>query len=122
MHILNQDIEFVEENRPCSYFDERISDIRYKYIYSCSSTQYQGMLERGWRRFGKMHFVPECKECTKCVSIRIDVANYKFSKSNCDHFSLFAGSEFAMLILSFDIFNPMITKVKCFQIINYIQF
>jgi arginyl-tRNA--protein-N-Asp/Glu arginylyltransferase len=28
-----------------------------------------------------MHFVPECKSCTKCVSMRIDVANYKFSKS-----------------------------------------
>lgn len=81
MQILNQDIEFVEENRSCSYFDDRISDIRYKYIYSCSTTQYQGMLERGWRRFGRMHFVPECKTCKKCVSMRIDVANYKFSKS-----------------------------------------
>ena len=55
MHILNKDIEFVEENRSCSYFDENISDIRYKYMYSCSTTQYQGMLERGWRRFGRMH-------------------------------------------------------------------
>ena len=81
MHILNKDIEFVEENRSCSYFDENISDIRYKYMYSCSEEQYQGMLERGWRRFGRMHFVPECKACTKCVSMRIDVANYKFSKS-----------------------------------------
>lgn len=81
MIMQSPDIEFLEENRTCSYFDEKISDIRYKYIHSCSSTQYQGMLERGWRRFGKMHFVPECKSCTKCVSIRIDVANYKFSKS-----------------------------------------
>ena len=81
MQILNQDIEFIEENRSCSYFKEKISDIRYKYMYTCFSTQYQGMLERGWRRFGKMHFVPECKACTKCVSMRIDVTNYKFSKS-----------------------------------------
>ena len=81
MFTQSPDIEFLEENRTCSYFDEKISDIRYKYIHSCSSIQYQGMLERGWRRFGKMHFVPECKSCTKCVSIRIDVANYKFSRS-----------------------------------------
>ena len=81
MQILNQDIEFLEENRTCSYFDDNISDMRYKYMYSCSEEQYQGMLERGWRRFGRMHFVPECKACTKCVSMRIDVANYKFSKS-----------------------------------------
>jgi arginine-tRNA-protein transferase len=81
MHILNKDIEFLEEQRDCSYFDTEISDIRYKYMYSCSTEQYQAMLERGWRRFGKMHFVPECKSCTKCVSMRIDVKNYKFTKS-----------------------------------------
>lgn len=81
MNILNRDIEFIEEQRDCSYFDTEVSDIRYKYMYECSTDQYQAMLERGWRRFGKMHFVPECKGCTKCVSMRIDVANYKFSKS-----------------------------------------
>ena len=81
MNILNKDIEFVEEQRECSYFDDEISDIRYRYMYSCSTEQYQAMLERGWRRFGKMHFVPECTGCTKCISMRIDVANYKFSKS-----------------------------------------
>lgn len=81
MQILNQDIELFEENRGCSYFDEKLSDIRYKYIYSCTIDKYQPMLERGWRRFGRMHFVPECRTCTKCVSMRIDVKNYKFSKS-----------------------------------------
>ncbi len=81
MHILNRDVEFVEEGRECSYFDNKISDIRYRYLHTCATSQYQLMLERGWRRFGKMHFVPECKTCTKCVSMRIDVENYKFSKS-----------------------------------------
>ena len=81
MHILNKDIEFIEEDRECSYFNDKLSDMRYKYMHSCSTNQYQSMLERGWRRFGKMHFVPECKTCTKCISMRIDVKNYKFSKS-----------------------------------------
>ncbi len=81
MNILNQDIEFLEENRDCSYFDEKLSDIRYRYLSSCPTSLYQEFLDRGWRRFGRMHFVPECKSCTKCVSMRIDVANYKFSKS-----------------------------------------
>ncbi|MGM0518882.1 MAG: arginyltransferase [Campylobacterota bacterium] len=74
-------IEFLEESRECSYFDNEISDIRYRYMYSCDTHEYQAMLERGWRRFGRMHFVPECKECTKCITMRIDVKNYKFSKS-----------------------------------------
>ncbi len=81
MHILERNIEFLEENRSCSYFDNEISDIRYRYLHTCSEEDYQNMLEHGWRRFGKMHFVPECKNCNKCVSMRIDVKNYKFSRS-----------------------------------------
>ncbi len=81
MQIINEDLEFVEENRECSYFSNEISDMRYKYINKCSVEDYQNMLEHGWRRFGKMHFVPECTECTKCISMRIDAINYKFSKS-----------------------------------------
>lgn len=81
MHILNQDLEFFEENRTCSYFNNEVSDIRYRFINNCSIEDYQKKLERGWRRFGKIHFVPECKNCTKCVSMRIDVKNFKFSKS-----------------------------------------
>ena len=81
MQVVNQDIEFVEEGRRCSYFSDEISDIRYRYINECDIGDYQNMLEHGWRRFGKMHFVPECKNCTKCVSMRIDVNNFKFSRS-----------------------------------------
>ena len=81
MHILEHDVEFLEEDRDCSYFDTEASDIRYRYIHKCDKDDYQNMLEHGWRRFGKMHFVPECKECTKCVSMRIDIKNYKFSRS-----------------------------------------
>lgn len=75
------DVEFLEENRSCSYFDTEISDMRYRYIEGCDDDLYMKLLERGWRRFGNMHFVPECKTCTKCVSMRIDVQNYQFSRS-----------------------------------------
>ncbi len=81
MQIINEDLEFIEENRECSYFSNEISDMRYRYINKCSLEDYQNMLEHGWRRFGKMHFVPECSSCTKCISMRIDAMNYKFSKS-----------------------------------------
>jgi len=81
MQLLEEDIEFVEQNRECSYFDNEISDNRYRYLQICSTSEYQNMLEHGWRRFGKMHFVPECSNCTKCISMRIDALNYKFSRS-----------------------------------------
>lgn len=78
----SQILEFVEEDKPCSYFEDRLCDIRYRYMESCSVSEQQQMLERGWRRFGNMHFVPECKTCYECVTMRIDVKSFKFSKSD----------------------------------------
>ncbi len=76
-----QVLEFVEEDKQCSYYDDKICDIRYKYMESCTAEEQFNMLQRGWRRFGNMHFVPECKDCHECQTIRIDVKKYKFSKS-----------------------------------------
>lgn len=75
-------LEFVESNQKCSYYDNEISKIRYRYIKECSSSEDESLVQRGWRRFGKLHFVPECEKCKKCVSMRIDVKNYIFSKSD----------------------------------------
>ena len=74
--------EFLEEDKPCSYFDDRLCDIRYKFLDNCDPKTYYKMLERGWRRFGNIHFVPECKSCDACKTIRIDVKNFKFTKSH----------------------------------------
>jgi len=74
-------LEFVEDNRQCSYFEDKTSDIRYKYVEKCSYEEQKAMLQRGWRRFGYMFFVPECKECDECKTLRIDIKNFRFSSS-----------------------------------------
>ena len=74
-------MEILEEGKSCPYFDDKISDMRYRYVDGCSATEHASMLERGWRRFGNMHFVPECKTCEDCTTIRIDINKYKFTKS-----------------------------------------
>ncbi|MEA3512605.1 MAG: arginyltransferase [Campylobacterota bacterium] len=76
-----KNLEFLEENKQCSYFDDKLCDIRYKYMEHCTIEEQENMLERGWRRFGNMHFVPECKTCDMCKTIRIDVEKFEFSKS-----------------------------------------
>ena len=73
---------FIEEQKKCSYFNDKLSDIEYKIMDHCSSSDAFAMLERGWRRFGQINFVPVCRNCTECVSIRIDVKNYKFTQSD----------------------------------------
>jgi arginine-tRNA-protein transferase len=65
----------------CSYLDGKKQTTHYKLIENCDTANSQALIERGYRRFGKMYFRPICSECSECQSIKIDVENYKFSKS-----------------------------------------
>ncbi|SMP86859.1 arginine-tRNA-protein transferase [Epsilonproteobacteria bacterium SCGC AD-311-C15] len=72
--------EFSIEDK-CSYLKDKTQTTHYKVIDKCNSNQCQELIERGYRRFGKMYFRPICSTCQECQSIKIDVANFKFSKS-----------------------------------------
>lgn len=65
----------------CSYIENFEQTTHYKIIDQCSAKTSQDLIERGYRRFGKMYFRPICPLCDKCQSIKIDVKNYTFSKS-----------------------------------------
>ncbi|MEA1892519.1 MAG: arginyltransferase [Campylobacterota bacterium] len=73
--------EFLLNDR-CSYIKELEQTTHYKVIDDCDVFQCQELIERGYRRFGKMYFRPICSTCNECQSIKIDVKNYKFSKSD----------------------------------------
>ncbi len=68
-------------NDKCSYLDDKEQTTHYKVIDNCSSQYTQELIERGYRRFGKMYFRPVCEGCQECQSIKIDINNYTFSKS-----------------------------------------
>lgn len=72
--------EFLLEDK-CSYLDGKKQTMHYKVIDKCSMHANHELIERGFRRFGKMYFRPVCAECEECQSIKIDVQNYHFSKS-----------------------------------------
>ncbi len=65
----------------CSYLENRHQTMHYKIIEESSTDNCSRLIERGWRRFGNMFFRPVCRECTACESLKIDVKNYRFSKS-----------------------------------------
>ncbi len=69
-------------NDKCSYIDGLEQTMHYKIIENCSSSHTTELIERGFRRFGKMYFRPICSTCQECQSIKIDVDNYIFSKSS----------------------------------------
>lgn len=68
-------------NDKCSYLNDKEQTTHYKVIENCSTQNCQDLIERGFRRFGKMYFRPICTECEECQSIKIDVENFSFSKS-----------------------------------------
>jgi len=68
-------------NDKCSYLANREQTTHYKIIDNCQTVENQALIERGFRRFGKMYFRPICAECNECQSIKIDVESYTFSKS-----------------------------------------
>lgn len=72
--------EFALEDK-CSYLDGKKQTTHYKLIENCDASSCQELIERGYRRFGKMYFRPICADCQECQSIKIDVNNFKFSKS-----------------------------------------
>ncbi len=72
--------EFLLQDK-CSYLEEKEQTTHYKVIENASAHSNQELIERGFRRFGKMYFRPICEDCNECQSIKIDVENFIFSKS-----------------------------------------
>lgn len=68
-------------NSKCSYLLDKSQNTHYKVISECSLAQCEALIERGYRRFGKMYFRPICSDCDECKSIKIDVENFSFTKS-----------------------------------------
>lgn len=76
-----QIIEFYSQPKTCSYISSKQSYFWYMYIKECRGSFYNGLLERGWRRFGEYFFVPICESCRDCISIRQVVSDFSLSKN-----------------------------------------
>lgn len=68
-------------NSKCSYLSDKNQNTHYKVISECSLAHCEALIERGYRRFGKMYFRPICSDCDECKSIKVDVENFNFSSS-----------------------------------------
>ena len=79
--IKKQFFDFIDEEKKCPYLPDKISTTHYKIYEFCSVDECEELILKGWRRFGRLFFKPVCKECNKCESIRVEVDNFKLSKS-----------------------------------------
>lgn len=44
-------------------------------------TEFSALLRQGFRRNGFLTYRPNCAQCQRCISVRVDVKNFRFSKS-----------------------------------------
>jgi arginyl-tRNA--protein-N-Asp/Glu arginylyltransferase len=72
--------QFVEPARPCSYLGEPLASLEYRVMVDVGPTELDGLLQRGWRRFGPAYFRPRCSPCAECVSLRLPVAEFAPSR------------------------------------------
>ena len=73
---------YVTTNYSCGYISKRearsIVATPYKRI---NKKNYGHLIKRGFRRSGQYVYKPDCKECTACIPIRLNVNNFILSKS-----------------------------------------
>jgi arginine-tRNA-protein transferase len=55
--------------------------MEYRVLAGVGPAELDGLLERGWRRFGPAVFRPACRGCGECVSLRIPVDDFHPSRS-----------------------------------------
>lgn len=74
-------LSFRETPRSCSYLPHETAALEYRYFHFLSAEAYRRFLERGWRRFGRVVFRPQCPTCRSCRSLRVAVDRFTPSKS-----------------------------------------
>jgi arginine-tRNA-protein transferase len=55
--------------------------MEYEHAETLSEQEYAERMQEGWRRFGHTMFRPRCQACRACVSLRVDVARFRPSRS-----------------------------------------
>ena len=76
-----REIGFCTLEETCRYLKDRKIKTEYKFIEHCPKSLNEELVYRGWRRFGCYFSRPICEGCEECLSVRILVNDFKFSKS-----------------------------------------
>jgi leucyl-tRNA---protein transferase len=77
------DIEVITDclKSECAYLHNQTALTEYNIISHPTFEMAESYLEKGWRRFGKMFFRPNCTNCSKCIPLKVDLNNFKPSRS-----------------------------------------
>jgi leucyl-tRNA---protein transferase len=92
-------LTYITPPSQCPYLPDQISQLRYATFEDLSAPTYMHLMAHGWRRFGSAVFRPECAFCSRCLSLRVPVNDFRPSESqrrawrrNCDELEIRIGT------------------------------
>jgi len=88
-----QSTDFCMLDYECAYLPNKSVRMYYKYTEEATQSYNTALIHRGWRRFGCYYFHPICNGCNECKSVRIDVNNFKLTKSQKKSIKRNSGTE-----------------------------
>ncbi len=65
----------------CSYLPDRKWRFEYFFAMNLTSGELEGLLEKGWRKFGTYFFRPQCDPCRSCIPVRVLTQKFTPTKS-----------------------------------------
>jgi arginine-tRNA-protein transferase len=77
---VDERLRFVSKHG-CAYVSQQQAEMEYSVVPKLSGTQYERLMDRGYRKFGCTLFRPICAECRKCRPIRVDAHAYRPDRS-----------------------------------------
>ena len=72
---------FVSQPVECTYLPGRPSKIEYSIVAALSAQEYEDLMNRGFRKFGRVLFQPVCDVCHECRPIRVPTGEFKPDRS-----------------------------------------
>ena len=65
----------------CPYLPGRSACTDHRLVLELSDSEFESLLERGWRKFGAALYRPVCEKCRECRPLRISLADFTPSRS-----------------------------------------
>ena len=73
---------YLSAEHDCSYLPDRLANSLFvDPDTEMSADVYSGLIQQGFRRSGKYVYTPYCKKCHDCIPVRLNVQNFKLSRS-----------------------------------------
>lgn len=75
------EFKYTAEPSQCVYLSDQTWRLEYAFASGMTESDYHGLIQERWRRFGYVLFRPRCPSCNACIPIRVITGEYRPNRS-----------------------------------------